>query len=63
MTSPDGVPYLAPEIVLLFKAKHPRAKDQSDFAGVLPVLGPIRRAWLAAALRRTHPGHRWITAL
>jgi hypothetical protein len=63
MTSPDGVPYLAPEIVLLFKAKHDRAKDQSDFAGVLPRLGPTRRAWLAAALRRTHPRHRWITAL
>jgi len=63
MVSPDGVPYLAPEIVLLFKAKHDRAKDEADFKGVLPLLDPMRRAWLAAALRRTHPGHRWIEAL
>jgi hypothetical protein len=63
MTSPEGVPYLAPEIVLLFKAKHDRAKDQSDFVGVLPLLDPVRRAWLAAALGRVHPGHRWIGAL
>ncbi|MHB8339603.1 MAG: nucleotidyltransferase domain-containing protein [Mycobacteriales bacterium] len=37
-TSAQGIPYLAPEIVLLFKAKHQRAKDESDFTGVLPML-------------------------
>jgi len=63
VTSPDGVPYLVPEIVLLFKAKHDRAKDDADFAGVLALLSPTRRAWLAAALARVHPGHRWIKAL
>jgi hypothetical protein len=60
MTSSQGIPYLAPEIVLLFKAKHRRAKDQADFTGVLPLLSPVRRAWLAAALTRLHPGHPWI---
>jgi hypothetical protein len=63
VTSPDGIPYLVPEIVLLFKAKHDRAKDHADFASVLPLLHPTRRAWLAAALARVHPGHRWIKAL
>jgi hypothetical protein len=46
MTS-DGVPFMAPEIVLLFKAKHARPKDEADFAGTLDALGPAQRAWLA----------------
>jgi hypothetical protein len=63
VTSPEGVPYLVPEIVLLFKAKHQRPKDQADFAGVLPLLDPVRRDWLATALDRCHPGHPWLAAL
>lgn len=62
-TSPAGIPYLVPEIVLLFKAKQIRPKDQADFSGVLPLLNPVRRAWLAAALARVHPGHPWISEL
>jgi hypothetical protein len=56
----DGIPYLAPEIVLLFKAKHVREKDQADLARALPLLEPERRRWLAAALRTVHPDHAWI---
>ncbi|HEY3749649.1 MAG TPA: hypothetical protein VGL80_10645 [Pseudonocardiaceae bacterium] len=33
-TSPDGIPYLAPEIQLFYKAARPRAKDEADFATV-----------------------------
>ncbi len=32
----DGIPCLAPELVLLFKAEHARSKDQADFAGTVP---------------------------
>jgi Aminoglycoside-2''-adenylyltransferase len=57
-----GIPYLAPEIVLLFKANHAeREKDASDFARALPMLEPKRRRWLADALRIVHPGHHWIS--
>jgi hypothetical protein len=63
LTSTEGVPYLVPEIVLLFKAKHDRPKDHADFAGILPLLDPTQRAWLAAALAGVHPGHRWISDL
>ncbi len=56
----DGIPYLGPEIVLLFKAKHVREKDQADLARALPLLEPERRRWLAAALRTVHPDHAWI---
>ena len=62
-TSPEGIPYLAPQIVLLFKARHHRPKDQADFTGALPLLNPARRSWLAAALARVHPGHPWISEL
>jgi hypothetical protein len=59
----DGIPYARPEIVLLYKAKHTRPKDEGDFAAVLPRLEPARRRWLAEALDRVHPGHRWLAAL
>jgi Aminoglycoside-2''-adenylyltransferase len=59
----DGIPYGRPEIALLFKAKHARAKDDADLAAALPLLGPERRRWLADALAVVHPGHRWLTSL
>jgi len=59
----DGIPYMVPEIVLLFKAKHDRAKDNADFAAVLPSLDQRQRHWLRDALQRVHPGHHWLVAL
>ena len=58
-----GIPYGRPEIVLLFKAKHARAKDDGDLAAALPRLEPERRRWLAEALALVHPGHRWLAQL
>jgi hypothetical protein len=58
-----GIPYLAPAIVLLFKAKWRRDKDEADFAIVAPRLSPGARDWLAAALGVIHPGHAWIERL
>ena len=57
--TPDGIPYLAPELVLLFKAKHARPKDQADFDGTIPHMTPAQRQILAALLARAHPGHHW----
>jgi hypothetical protein len=59
----DGVPYLKPEGVLLYKAKAVRAKDAADFDACAPLLEPAARAWLRDALQRTHPGHSWIDLL
>ena len=56
----DGIPYLVPEFVLFAKAKHARDKDDADLSAVLPTLDTRARAWLAGALERSHPGHRWI---
>ena len=59
----SGVPHLVPEIVLLFKAKHLRPKDEDDFEQLLPHLEPSARAWVAGALARVHPGHVWLHRL
>ena len=61
--SPGGIPYLAPEIVLLFKAKAAREKDEADFALTLPSLTADRVTWLREALRIVHPGHEWLSRL
>lgn len=61
--TPDGIPYLVPELVLLFKAKHARPKDQADFDRTLPHLTADRRGTLADLIARAHPGHRWLADL
>lgn len=61
--TPGGIPYAIPEVVLLFKAKHLRDKDEADFARVLPKLDAAQRRRLRAWLARVHPGHRWSDAL
>ncbi len=59
----SGLPYLAPEIELLFKAKHLEARDRIDFRNTLPALSVDARRWLRDALEETHPGHEWLNAL
>jgi hypothetical protein len=55
LRSPDGIPYLRPELTLLFKSKEPRERDEVDFDAVLPLLGPTERDRLAAWLPADHP--------
>ncbi|MEU8990587.1 hypothetical protein AB0C98_29950 [Streptomyces sp. NPDC048558] len=59
----EGIPYLVPELVLLFKAKAARPKDQADFDGALPQLSQARRDVLTGWLTRVHPGHPWLERL
>ena len=59
----EGIPYLAPEIQLLYKAKNPRPKDEADFATTLPHLDQRSRQWLVQALAIVHPHHVWIKRL
>lgn len=65
--SPDGLPYLAPEAVLLFKAgtagRDPRGKDEQDYQRVQPTLTADARTWLRGALTLTRPDHPWLTGL
>jgi hypothetical protein len=59
----DGLPYLAPEIQLLYKAKALRPRDQDDFERVLPYLDAKASTWLKDALEIAHPEHPWIARL
>ena len=59
----DGIPYLAPEVPLLYKAKEPRERDAADFAAVVDELPLERRRWLARALHGQDPGHPWLVRL
>jgi hypothetical protein len=59
----DGIPYLAPEIVLLFKARWARPKDDEDLRGVLPSFDRERRSALRDLVAQVHPGHRWLEEL
>lgn len=61
--SASGIPVVAPQVQLLYKARHAGRKDEHDFALVVPRISRARRAWLRDALELVHPGHRWIQAL
>lgn len=62
--SPDGLPYLAPEIQLLYKAKGPRPKDLADFESALPILDPDQCRWLRESIKTAYgPGHPWLDRL
>lgn len=59
----EGVPYIRPDVQLLYKSKQSRANAESDFLTVLPRLDPAARSFLAAGLWATAPGHRWLERL
>jgi hypothetical protein len=58
LRSGEGVPYLAPELQLLYKSKALRPKDEVDAAEVIPGLDRQRRARLSRLLEPDHPWQR-----
>ncbi|MEO8556291.1 MAG: hypothetical protein ABI474_06435 [Actinomycetota bacterium] len=59
----EGIRYINPEILLLFKARQARPKDQADFSAIEPMLDGQQRAWLLDTLAQVHPGHPWLARL
>ena len=67
----DGVPYLAPEVVLFFKTdeascNHPylKPKTETDFKAIMPLLPEERKKWLLDAIETAYPnGHDWLGGL
>lgn len=57
LTTSSGVPYLAPELQLLFKAKNPRPKDDVDAQVVIPELDKAQGDRLRRMLPSSHPWH------
>ena len=59
----DALPYLSPEIQLLYKSKAPRNRDEVDFSVTWPLLPADARSWLHDAISLTAPRHRWLAFL
>ena len=59
----DGIRYVAPEVVLLFKARLDRPKDRADLVAAWPLLDDGRRTWLRDAIAATAPCHPWLDRL
>lgn len=60
----DGVRYLNPELVLFFKGRQLRPKDELDLAAALPLLSGGQRVWLADAIRTGYGAdHAWLSRL
>lgn len=57
------IPYLAPEIQLLYKAQRPRPEDDADFGNVAPRLDEGGRSFLHDALAGIDPHHPWLEVL
>jgi len=58
---PWGMPAVAPEVLLFYKALDLRRRDRADFAALLPALGAAQRAWLRDAVAAV--GHPWMREL
>lgn len=61
--TPEHIPYLSPEVILLYKAKNLRDHDQQDFRVAHPKLDRAARSWLRSSIERVHPGHEWLADL
>jgi hypothetical protein len=55
----NGVPYLAPEIQLFYRAEDTRPKDEADFTAIRPLLSGTHRNWLREAISETYGAHPW----
>jgi hypothetical protein len=71
-----GLPTVAPEVVLFYKAggnlttaeveaqsDAPRPRDEQDFHAVLPTLTEAQRSWLRESLAKVRPMHPWLAHL
>ncbi len=62
--SPWGIPVLAPEALLFYKAiGFVRPHDDADFRALAPTLTQRERVWLRDAIVTLRPGHEWLPAL
>ena len=61
----SGIPYLKPEVQLLYKAKPPIFdKDQADLETALPLMDAAAKAWLLRGIHKRFPhGHEWVAEL
>ena len=63
LMSQSEIKFLRPEVVLLYKSKNPRIKDERDFRNTVERLEEKSVAWLRAALAVCDPENRWLQRL
>ena len=63
LTSDSGIKFLCPEVVLLYKSKNPRTKDEQDFQAVAGNLDTKGKSWLKNALEMCYSEHHWLKSL
>ena len=63
LESNAGIKFLCPEIVLLYKSKNPKAKDEQDFQAAVAHLYAEQKEWLKGAIALTDSQHRWLQSL
>lgn len=61
--SNQGIPYLSPEIQLLYKSHRMRVEDHADFRHVIRKVEAPGRDWLRGSLQATQPAHPWLPLL
>jgi hypothetical protein len=61
--SNNGIKFLRPEVVLLYKSKNPREKDERDFLAAVNYLDNESRKWLRNALSVCYSQHQWLQSL
>ncbi len=59
----DGIRYLNPEIVLMYKARLGRLKDNRDLDRAWPLMDERAREWLREKVALLHPDHAWLARL
>ncbi len=59
----SGIKFLCPEIVLLYKSKNPRARDEQDFQAVVKRLDAEQKEWLKDAIKVSNSEHHWLRSL
>lgn len=57
--SNSGIKFLRPEVVLLYKSKNPREKDEQDFQAAANYLDFESKEWLRNALSICYSEHHW----
>ncbi len=63
LTTNFGIKFLRPEVVLLYKSKNPRHKDEQDFQAVVNHLDVKSKEWLKNAISVCFPQHHWLENL
>jgi hypothetical protein len=58
-----GMPTVAPEVLLLYKARDMRPQDKIDFQALLPVLRENSAEWLRRAISIENADHPWLIRL